>query len=157
MRRNYWTTGRLRTLHGFIKVHKTLEVLMSQVEAVWSNMFLLGQVYIVLDVTLISFMALRPTTEFHLRIMCLLSNCVTVPCHFWITRIAGNVFEDSKGLLKLWERKGLRSSSLNKKYLKSLRPIQFRVGMFCYCDREFYVSSLHFIFDNVVNLLISTQ
>ena len=130
---------------------------MRQVESVWSNAFLLAQVYIVLDMTLVSYIALRPTTEFHIRIVCLFSNCVLVPCHFWITRIAGNVFEDSKRLLTLWERKGFRSSSFHQKYLKSLRPIRFHVGTFCYCDREFYVSSLHFIFDNVVNLLISTQ
>ena len=157
MRRNYWTTGRLRSLHSFIKVHRTLDGLMRQVDSASSHVFLLAQAYIVLAVILVLFLALRPTTEFHLRIMFLVDICFNMSCHFWLTRITGNVFEDSKRLLKLWERKGLRTSSLNRKYLKSLRPIRFHVGTFCYVDRGFYISSLNFILDNVVSLLVSTR
>ena len=154
--RSYWTTGRLRSLPSFIKVHRTLDVLMRQVDSASSHLFLVAQAYIILGMILVLFLALRSTTEFHLRIMFLVSICFNGPIHFWLTRITGNVFEDSNRLLNFWKRKGIRSSSLNRKYLKSLRPIRFQVGTFCYVDRGFYISSLHFILDNVVSLLVST-
>ena len=152
----HWTSWRLRTPYGFTQMYRAMSVLGCHVQDVLGGVFLIAQIFYLVFLTLTLFLGVRKGTDFNTRFVLLFSCSLNFFLYFMITKMAGKVFENSQRLLSYWRRKEGTNGLLYNKYLRSLRPIRVKVGHFCYCDDEFLASSIKFIFETLVDLLLST-
>ncbi|CAG7723805.1 unnamed protein product [Allacma fusca] len=153
-RKYYLSLDSLRTPHHFFKVYRNFQVLMKH-DLPFYGAFVLPSCQFLFIICAIcsTHGAIRMTGIFSLMLFSISIMCLTFLGGFF--SLLGSYNEFSTGTMFLWKSHVSRRGS-HRQRLRSLSPIRVNVGEFYYADKGMVLTMYAVIFENTVNLLVST-